>query len=89
MRHQLKTWPPFFSAVLEGRKTFEARLDDRDFSVHDVLALNEWEPNPGRYTGRSVERVVTYILRGPAFGVEAGHVIMALGMPDAPVAVDE
>lgn len=77
--HDLKTWPTYFQATLDGRKLFEARKNDRDYEVGDWLLLREWRPDPDSgYTGRSVQRRVTYILRGPAFGVEAGHVIMGL-----------
>lgn len=39
--HALKTLNPFFSDVLEGRKNFEVRKNDRDFKVGDVLCLQE------------------------------------------------
>lgn len=77
--HTLKTWPKFFSAVRDGTKTFEARKNDRGFEVGDVLDLREWDPISG-FTGRNLTRYVSYMLKGPGFGVEAGHVIMALSV---------
>lgn len=70
--HDLKTWPEFFDAVLDGRKTFEVRnTRDRDFAVGDVLRLREWTTGsgerPGAYTGREVMRTVSYIVRGAPF----------------------
>lgn len=94
--HELKTWPSFFAAVLDGRKTFEARRADRDFEMGDVLVLREWDPagvgslshTPIGYTGRELRARVTYILRGGnGFGVEAGHVVMGIRIETQPSGV--
>ena len=48
--HNLKTWPPFFEAVLEGRKTFELRRDDRGVScrvTYLVRNVPEFGLQPG------------------------------------------
>lgn len=89
--HDLKTWPEEFSAVAEGTKRFEWREDDgRGFEVGDVLILHEWEIDPrslpavhpeGEYTGRVLRAHVTYLIRGPAFGVPIGYVVMSI-LPD-------
>jgi hypothetical protein len=89
--HALKTWPEFFRAIWDGEKTFEARRDDRGYAVGDELLMREWVPKRdmtgvawrGDYTGRSVRAVVTYVLRGGSFGVEPGHVVMALRVLDS------
>jgi hypothetical protein len=75
--HMLKCWPEYFGAVLDGSKTFEVRKDDRGFQVGDNLCLNEWDPKTERYTTRSVERWVTYVLRDGPFAIP-GHVIMGI-----------
>lgn len=82
-RHYLKTWPEYFQAITTGAKTFEARKDDRNFQTGDVLELHEFEPGKGWTNAEPVVRNVTYILRGPAFGVEAGWCVMALSAPSA------
>ncbi len=70
MVHHLKILPEYFQAILDGTKTFELRQeDDRTFAVGDVLVLREWYPEgtligPG-YTGRTLTREVTYVLRDP------------------------
>jgi len=76
--HHLKTWPAFFRAIETGLKHFEARLNDRDFKSGDVLHIQEWNPETKEYTGRELVREVSYVLYGPAFGVESGHCIMSL-----------
>lgn len=77
--HNLKTWPKFFEAVLNGQKTFEFRRDDRLFEVGDVLQLQEWNPENGTFSGRSVLRRVTYLARDvPEFGLQPGFVILSL-----------
>lgn len=80
--HYLKTWPAFYEEVARGWKPFECRKADRDFQTRDTLWLEEWNPEAKAYTGRRCAREVTYILRGPAFGVEAGWVVLGLATPN-------
>lgn len=72
--HELKTWPNYFEPVLDGRKTFEVRYDDRGFQVGDILVLREWDPEEGLYTGRVVVFEVTYVLHG--MGLQKDYVAM-------------
>lgn len=76
--HDLKTWPEFYVAVESGEKTFELREDDRGYRVGDFLRLKEYLPEPKRYTGKELVVQVTYLVAGPLFGVEPGHVCMAI-----------
>jgi ASC-1-like (ASCH) protein len=62
--HELKIWPEYFEAVVDGRKTFELRKADRDFKIGDIILLKEYIPdyeNP-HYTGRKIRVKITYIL---------------------------
>jgi hypothetical protein len=78
-QHDLKTWPQFFRAVVDGSKTFELRLDDRSYAVGDELLLREWDPDSHAYTGRFVTRRVTYVLRDAThFGLVSGFVILGM-----------
>jgi hypothetical protein len=80
--HELKTWPGYFNAVAEGRKTYELRRDDRGYAVGDLLRLREWTPSGHAYTGREVERLVTHVLRAaPGFGLADGFVLLSLAVP--------
>lgn len=76
--HDLKIWPDYFEAVVDGSKTFEVRLDDRGFVEGDTLRLREWSPDTEEYTGREVLRRVGYIYRGDVGGLRDGYVVMAL-----------
>ena len=60
--HHLKTWPKYFQLVRSGHKTFELRIDDRDFQVGDKLTLQEWLPTQRRYTGVEIYAEITHIL---------------------------
>lgn len=76
--HDLKCWPEPFQAMVDGRKNFEMRVDDRGYAVGDFLRLSEWDPSPdqtGGPTGRKLLVEVTYLLRGQ-FGLPAGLVVM-------------
>jgi hypothetical protein len=73
--HELKTWPAFFRATWDGRKTFDIRLNDRDFEVGDSLLLREYDPEDNTYTGRSVMRRVVYITE---WNQKLGYIVMGL-----------
>lgn len=61
--HELKSWPQFFAAIVDGSKTFELRKNDRGgFEVDDILRLREWDPITSTYSGRMVCVRVTYVL---------------------------
>lgn len=76
--HELKTWPSFFNAVMNGVKPFEVRKLDRNFKVGDYLLLREFNPNNGSYTGAVCTRQITYILKGGNFGIEDGYGVLGL-----------
>lgn len=63
MRIEKKIWPEYFQAIMDGTKTFELRLADFDCSTGDTLVLREWDPQKEDYTGRELEREVTYVVR--------------------------
>lgn len=86
--HELKTWPDYFEAVLDRSKTFEVRLDDRGFVESDVVRLREWNPDTEEYTGREIQKRVTYIYRGEAGGLQEGYVVMGLTDVDSWEATD-
>ena len=62
MKHELKIWPAYFEPVLKGDKTFEYRVNDRNYQLHDTLLLREYDPEKKEYSGREIEVTITYIL---------------------------
>jgi uncharacterized protein DUF3850 len=91
----VKVVAPYFDALLDGSKTFEVRRNDRAYQRGDVLRLWEFDPSrcrgancgaedgcPG-YSGRKVERIVSFVYSGdPRFGehggVQPGYVVLGL-----------
>ncbi len=63
MKIEKKIWPEYFEAVASGDKTFELRLGDFECSAGDVLVLREWNPETKEYTGRQVEKQVSYVVK--------------------------
>lgn len=56
-----KILPKYFEAVVSGKKKFELRLNDFDTHEGDTLILEEWDDANKVYTGRSIEKKVTYV----------------------------
>lgn len=75
--HELKIWPAQFEAVACGRKTFEFRLNDRDFQEGDALILKRFDPETQQLTGESLSVLVTYVLKD-RFGVPAGYAVLGI-----------
>ena len=73
MNHTLKTVQPFYNSLESGDKTFEVRLNDRNFAVGDTLTLEEFP-----YSGREQTREVSYVLTHEQFpqGLKEGYVIL-------------
>ncbi len=56
-----KTWPKYFEAVASGKKNYDLRLNDFEITEGDILILEEWNPETKEYTGRKIEKKVTYV----------------------------
>lgn len=61
MRHEKKVWPEYFQKILDGEKTYELRLADWECTPGDILVLQEWNPETKQFTGRTLEKEVTYV----------------------------
>jgi ASC-1-like (ASCH) protein len=58
-----KIWPEYFELVSSGKKKFELRLNDFDVGEGDTLLLEEWDPKTNQYTGRKIEKKVSFVLK--------------------------
>lgn len=87
--HTLKTDPDVFQAVLSRAKTFEIRLNDREYAVGDTLCLRETlfsgaemrQGQPLTYTGRECRRTVSHILTG--YGLADGWCCLSFAATEA------
>jgi len=61
MKIEKKVWPEYFQKILDGVKTYELRLADFECKPEDILVLKEWNPETKEYTGRKIEKEVTYV----------------------------
>lgn len=75
--HRLKTETHYYQLVEAGIKTFELRINDRNFRVGDMITL--YETVQGVATGRELPpKEIKYILEGGRFGLPATHCIIQL-----------
>ncbi len=61
MKIEKKIWVKPFQKILDGKKTYELRLADWECNEGDILVLKEWNPDTKEYTGRVIEKQVTYV----------------------------
>jgi ParB family chromosome partitioning protein len=79
--HNLKLDPVIFDEVLAGRKTFEYRINDRDYQPGDLIHLEEFDRATQKYSGRALTFDAGFILYGPDYGLPAGTCIISI-IPD-------
>lgn len=78
--HELKIWPEYYNAILDGRKKFELRKADRPYKVGDTLLLKEYDPLWEKYTERECLVSITYILEGQH--AIPGYCLMSIELED-------
>lgn len=62
MKIRKKTWTPYFQEILDGKKTFDVRLANFNCKKGDILVLEEYDQKKKLYTGRRIEKEITFIL---------------------------
>lgn len=82
--HKLKIVQPYFERCWKGTKTFEVRINDRDFQTGDNVFLQEYDEKSQTYTGREIRGQITYVLKeysaiAPEYIVFSYHVIELIG----------
>jgi ASC-1-like (ASCH) protein len=58
-----KIWKEYFDFVASGKKKFELRLNDFVANEGDIIILEEYDPETRQYTGRTMEKKVSYVLK--------------------------
>jgi hypothetical protein len=58
-----KVWKDYYDEVASGKKSFDMRLADFAVAEGDTLLLQEWDPASKAYTGREIEKKVSYVGR--------------------------
>lgn len=83
--HRVKLLEEFFEPVLQRKKLFEARQNDRDYMPGDLITLFEWRQQAGKGgspTGREITFLIGYVLFGPPewilYGIHTGHCVFSL-----------
>lgn len=67
MKIEKKTWPEYFDKIAAGEKTFDLRLADWECNAGDIVVFKEWNPQTKQFTGRRIEKEVTYVLKTKDF----------------------
>ncbi len=62
-RIEKKVWPEYFQAIKDGEKNYELRLADWVCKEGDTLVLREWDFKTKQYTGRELEKEVSYVAK--------------------------
>lgn len=75
--HKLKTWMPYFQDIIDGKKPFEIRFNDRNFEVGDDVQHIEWDSTEDKATGRQCWTTITYMIKSGLFGIPEGYCLFA------------
>jgi len=76
--HTIKLNEQFCDDVMEGLKTFEIRLNDRNYQVGDIIHFKPVTNDGNEYYHKIVNRVyqITYIISG--WGLQNGYVAFSI-----------
>ena len=88
--HELKIEPCWYQRILDGTKTAELRLNDRDDQVGDWLHLRELDTSRPRFlalsftadpefTGRAIFAQITHVLTEVP-GLKRGYAVLSLSL---------
>lgn len=95
MVHELKCVDPFYEDVAEGTKTFELRMNDREYNDGDQLLLKQYSQTTNSYSGFECKVDVIKVYKNmEQFGLPAHMCIMAIKLvtekvPDKETDFDE
>lgn len=61
MRIEKKILTEYYDLIESGKKTYDFRLGDFAIAEGDTLVLKEWNREEQQFTGRKIEKQVTYV----------------------------
>lgn len=82
MTYEIKCFPKYFDALVDGLKNFEVRKNDRDYKVGDSLLIREYDSEKKSYTGYELYAPVIYILENDESftGLAEGFIVLGLNV---------
>ena len=80
MAHRIKLLEKYAADVFDGTKPFEIRKNDRGYKVGDVVSfvVVNAKGDPVKHPINDAFFVISYLLKGPLYGLEEGYVVFAL-----------
>lgn len=76
--HSLKIDPKYFYQVEIFNKRFELRKNDRNYKLHDIIELREYDNETSLFTGNWIKAEVTFILNSEDFKLLEDYVILSI-----------
>ena len=76
MKHRIKIERKWFDRIIDGQKTFEVRLNDRDYQVGDGIMFEIIDKDSEQLTLDDRDFEIGYIHCG--FGMQEGYVVLGI-----------
>lgn len=75
--HDIKVWPVYEAALRDGTKTFEYRLNDRDYKAGDTFTMRFWDPLTNSYLSEAEHPPISGTI-GYVLSVSLTHVVWSI-----------
>jgi len=62
MNHDIKCWTEFFNPLWENIKTFEYRINDRNYQNGDTVTIHDYDKETNCYKPRLCTGKIGYVL---------------------------
>lgn len=85
MQHSVKIQMEYYEHIIEGRKRFEVRLNDRDYQVGDTLLLREYNAHTDYCKMGSSRWEIVYVHCG--LGMKKGYVVLGIEPLDKSICI--
>lgn len=75
--HELKINQIYLKLIIDGRKNWEVRKNDRNFKEGDTIIVKEYILETKSYTGREAEGTILYVFSNDEM-LKPGYVILSV-----------